>query len=228
MGQAFQAVLLDLDGTLLDSAPDIAEAANRMRADFGLGPLSLERLSNFVGKGADRLVHRAMLDDPDGELEADRFAPAKAAFERHYRDTNGMLSTVFPSVAEAMHTLRAAGMRLGCVTNKPREFTTVLLERTGLLPLLDVTVCGDEVERRKPFPDPLLKACQFLGVAATQTWMVGDSANDAEAAHAAGCPCLLVETGYNEGEPVHALRESPGVNGIFPLLGDAAQWILRV
>lgn len=222
-----RAVLLDLDGTLLDSAPDIAEAVNRMRGDFGLAPLPMARVASFVGKGADRLVHRAIADDINGELPEPQFVPAKESFERHYRDTNGLASVVFPGVFEGILALRKAGYQLGCVTNKPREFTLVLLERATLLPHLDVVVCGDDVTRRKPFPDPLWLACKELGTQPEATIMIGDSANDAEAAHAAACPCLLVETGYNEGVSVQSLKGAPGVGGIFPLLSDAAAWILR-
>jgi phosphoglycolate phosphatase len=222
-----KAVLLDLDGTLLDSAPDIAEAVNRMRADFSLPALSHERITSFVGKGADRLVHRAMQDDMHGELDHDQFSPAKSAFETHYRQTNGTASMVFDGVVDGVRLLRDAGIPLACVTNKPREFTLVLLERTGLLPYLDVVVCGDDVERRKPHPDPLWLACRELDVLPAHTCMIGDSANDAEAAHAAGCPCLLVETGYNEGASVHDLKAAPGVGGIFPLLSDAARWVVQ-
>ena len=222
-----RAALIDLDGTLLETAPDLAAAANRMRADFGLPPLAVGRVAQFVGKGTDRLVHRALADDLHAEAEPERFAQAKARFEGHYRETNGRATSVFPGVPEALERLRAAGLQLACVTNKPREFTAALLERTGLRDRLGATVAGDEVARRKPHPDLLLEACARLGVQPQQAVLIGDSANDAEAARAAGCACALVETGYNEGEPVGALRNFPGVLGIFPSLADAADWILQ-
>jgi phosphoglycolate phosphatase len=222
-----RAILIDLDGTLLETAPDLAAAANQVRAEFGLPELAVARIAQFVGKGTDRLVHRALTDDLHGEVGAERFTPAKASFERHYRAVNGQRSSVFEGVPQALERLRAAGLRLACVTNKPREFTHALLERTGLLAQLDAAVAGDEVARRKPHPDLLLEACRRLGVAPAEALMLGDSENDVQAAHAAGCPCVLVETGYNEGEPVHALRDHAGVGGIFPRLLDAADWILR-
>lgn len=222
-----RAILIDLDGTLLETASDLAAAANRMRAEFGLPPLAVERVAQFVGKGTDRLVHRALADDLHGEAQAERFRLAKSSFEHHYRQTNGQGTRAFPGVPEALDRLRAAGFALACVTNKPREFTTALLERTGLLARLGAAVAGDEVARRKPHPDLLLEACARLGVQARETVLIGDSSNDVEAARAAGCPCVLVETGYNEGEPIAALRDSPGVLGIFPALADAADWILR-
>jgi phosphoglycolate phosphatase len=224
---ALRAVLIDLDGTLLETAPDLAEAANEVRAEFGLAALPVARVAQFVGKGTDRLVHRALTDDLHGEVAEPDFLRAKASFEGHYRRLNGARATVFERVPDALARLRAAGLRLGCVTNKPREFTHALLQRTGLLAQLDLAVAGDEVARRKPFPDLVLEACARLGVRPAEAILVGDSANDVQAAHAAGCSCLLVETGYNEGEPVHALQGRPGVGGIFPRLVDAAEWILQ-
>jgi phosphoglycolate phosphatase len=225
--RALRAVLIDLDGTLLETAPDLALAANQTRAEFDLPALATDRIAQFVGKGTDRLVHRALTDDMHGDVEEVRFVRAKASFERYYRAVNGTHSTVFDQVPEALARLRAAGLRLACVTNKPREFTQVLLERTGLLARLDTAVAGDEVARRKPHPDLILAACARLGVSPGEAILIGDSANDAQAAHAAGCCSVLVQTGYNEGEPVDGLKGEAGVIGIFPRLVDAAEWILR-
>ena len=139
----------------------------------------------------------------------------------------GTQSRVFERVPLALAQLRDAGLTLGCVTNKPREFTLSLLEGAHLLPLLEVVVAGDDVARRKPHPDLILEACARLQAAPAETILIGDSANDAQAAHAAGCSCVLVETGYNEGESVHDLAGAPGVEAIFPSLFDAARWVLE-
>lgn len=223
---ALRATLVDLDGTLLDTAPDLAFAANRAREAFGLPELPVDRVALFVGKGTDRLVQRSLTDDLDGHMDAGDFPRAKAVFEEHYRVVNGTRSRVFDGVPRALALLRAAGLALACVTNKPREFTLPLLERSGLLPHLDAVVCGDEVPRRKPHPDLVVEACARLGVNPALALLIGDSANDAEAAHAAGARSVLVETGYNEGESVHDLAGTAGVKGIFPTLADAAAWIL--
>jgi phosphoglycolate phosphatase len=200
-----RATLVDLDGTLLDTAPDLAFAANRARAAFGLPELPTGRVALFVGKGTDRLVQRSLTDDLDGHMDAADFPRAKAVFEEHYRVVNGTRSQVFDGVPEALGLLRAA----------------------GLLHRLDTVVCGDEVARRKPHPDLILEACNRLRVDPGDAILIGDSTNDAQAAHAAGACSVLVETGYNEGESVHDLSGTPGVNGIFPTLFAAAQWILR-
>jgi phosphoglycolate phosphatase len=220
-----RAVLIDLDGTLLETAPDLALAANRVRNEAGLPDLPVARIAQFIGKGTDILVQRALTDDMEGRVDAAQFAGAKASFERHYKEVNGTRAEVFDQVPEALALLRAAGMQLACVTNKPRAFTIPLLERSGLLGLLDTVVAGDDVARRKPYPDLVIEACARLKVATAAAILLGDSGNDAQAAHAAGSVSALVETGYNEGEPVHELAHAPGVTAIFPRLIDAAHWL---
>ena len=222
-----RAVLIDLDGTLMDTVPDLAEAANRMRADFGLAPLPAERIAAFVGKGAEVLVHRALTDELDGHADDTRFARGRTSFYAHYHATNGERAIVFHHVPDALRLLRARGLKLGCVTNKPREFTVPLLERMRLAPMFDAVVAGDDVKEKKPHPALLLAACEQLGVAPTDAMMIGDSINDALAARAAGCPVVLVETGYNEGEHVGTLAGQAGVLAIVPTLLDAAQIIDR-
>jgi len=222
-----RAVLIDLDGTLMDTAPDLALAANRMRAEFALPPLTTARIASFVGKGADVLVHRALTDRLDGTVDAATFARGRAAFFAHYRAVNGTAAVVFPGAADALVRLRAAGLVLACVTNKPREFTLSLLARTGLAAHWSVVVAGDDVREKKPHPDLLLAALRELNTAASQAVMIGDSSNDALASAAAGLRAILVATGYNEGEPVASLAGRAGVDVIVPTLAHAAEVILQ-
>ena len=224
------AVLIDLDGTLMDTVPDLAHAANAMRQELGLAVLPVERIAAFVGKGADSLVHRALTDDLNGQADASRFAQGRAAFFCHYHQINGRHATVFDGVPQALAQLRAHGLRLACVTNKPREFTLPLLKRVGLAAAFEVVVAGDDVPEKKPHPAQLLEACRQLNVRPAQCVMLGDSVNDALAAQRAGCPCVLVETGYNEGQPISALRDQPGVWGVYanlPLAVAALELVLR-
>ncbi len=220
-------VLIDLDGTLMDTAPDLAAAANRMRADFGLPPLPVGRIAAFVGKGAEVLVHRALTDDINGRAGAEDFARGRQSFYAHYTAENGLQAVVFERVPQALEALRARGLKLACVTNKPKEFTAPLLAKMGLAPHFDAVVAGDEVAEKKPHPALLLEACRRLRLQPTEVTLIGDSVNDAQAARAAGCGCVLVETGYNEGEGVAALSGAPGLDGIFPALAEAVQWILQ-
>jgi phosphoglycolate phosphatase len=220
------AVLIDLDGTLLDTAPDLAEAANRMRGDFGMAPLPQNRIAQFVGKGAEVLVHRTLTDDLHGRLDAATYAKGHASFFRHYHAVNGTMAVVYDGVLQALALLREHGLRLACVTNKPREFTLPLLERMGLTAQLDAIVGGDEVPHRKPHPALLYEACARLGVPVARAWMIGDSENDLLAAHAAGCSAILVEGGYNEGVPLSALARHPGLDVIVDSLLKAAERVL--
>ena len=221
------AVLIDLDGTLMDTAPDLAAAVNRMRRDFGMPDLPVSRIAEFVGKGAGILIHRALTDDLDGRAEPSLFGQAQAIFYRHYHEVNGLETVVFDQVPEALRMLLGAGLRLACVTNKPREFTLPLLERLRLADCFAAVVAGDDVQEAKPHPALLLAACDRLGVDTKSALMIGDSINDVLAARAAGMPTVLVETGYNEGGPVAALRREPGVETVVPTLFEAARYLLE-
>ena len=227
MSQRLDAVLIDLDGTLMDTAPDLAAAANAMRADFGLAPLPVERIAAFVGKGADVLVHRALTDDLAGRAAEEDFVQGKRSFYAHYHRVNGAKAVVFERVPQALKRLKDAGLVLACVTNKPREFTLPLLERVQLARWFSAVVAGDDVPEKKPHPALLLAACDRLGVSPSHALMIGDSVNDALASRAAGCPVVLVETGYNEGDSVASLAGQPGVSAIVPGLVDAADHIVR-
>ncbi|MDX3905757.1 MAG: phosphoglycolate phosphatase [Pigmentiphaga sp.] len=217
----FRAVLIDLDGTLVDSVPDLARAANAMRVEFGLDPLREDVIASFVGKGIENLVHRALSDSMDGRVEQERFPAALQAFRDAYHVVNGEKARIFDGVLEGLQAMKALGLRLAVVTNKPAEFTMPLLERIGLRAFFDAVVSGDSVARKKPDPMPMLHACSLLGVEPAEAVVVGDSMNDASAAKAAGCRVLLVPYGYNEGRDVHAVE----CDGIVCSLVDAARWI---
>jgi phosphoglycolate phosphatase len=218
---AARAVLIDLDGTLLDTVPDLAAAVNAMRREFQLPELPEERVAAFVGKGADVLVQRALTGELDGEAGEQAFARGREAFYRHYRHFNGRAARVYPGVVDALADLRAKALPLACVTNKPREFTLALLERVGLLPSFGAIVAGDDTTCKKPDAEPMLLACRQLAVNPRESVAIGDSANDVAAARAAGCRVIVVETGYNEGMPASELD----ADVIVPTLLDAARLI---
>ncbi len=223
------AVLLDLDGTLVDSIPDLAAAANAMRVELGMPPLGLEVLATFVGKGMDNLVRRTLagaLDIhglPDGDPAQDLFARGRASFRHHYALLNGDMAAVYDGVIDGLRAMQDQGLKLAVVTNKPTEFTGPLLTRVGLAGFFPVVVCGDTCARRKPDPDQVLHACERLGVAPAQAVTIGDSLNDAQAGRSAGTRVLAVPYGYNEGQDVYTLD----VDGIVPQLTDAARVIAR-
>lgn len=212
-----RAILLDLDGTLLDTAPDLAAAINAMLVELDRPTVDVATVAGWVGKGADVLVHRALTGSFEQRAEVALFERAKASFYRHYRLLNGRAAVLFDGVLAALDQWRAKGLALACVTNKPREFTHPLLAHFKLTDRLDAVVSGDDTVEKKPHAAPLLAACQRLGVLPADAVMVGDSENDLLSARAAGCRVVLVEWGYNEGRPVSALP----ADAIVAALADA-------
>lgn len=200
------AVMIDLDGTLLDTIPDLAAATNLMLEALGEAALPLDTVRNFVGKGIPRLVERALARDIDGKAGPEAMARALPVFERFYTEVNGRHTTMYPGVREGLELMRKAGFRLACVTNKAGAFTGPLLERMGLAHFFELTVSGDTLPRKKPDPMQLLHVCQAFGIAPTRMLMIGDSGNDVQAARAAGCPVFCVPYGYNEGHDVQSLE----------------------
>lgn len=216
-----RAVLIDLDGTLVDSLPDIACAANSMRAEFSLPALAAKQIASYVGKGVDVLVHRALTETMNDRASLVDFERGRQVFNRCYSEVNGNESTVYPGVRQALEDLRSKAIRLACVTNKPRLFTSQLLDRTNLKAAFAAVVSGDDTQEKKPHAAPMLRACQLLGVAASDAAVIGDSENDALAARAAGCRVIIVETGYNEGKSFADLD----ADAIVPTLLHAARLI---
>ncbi|MDE2117738.1 MAG: phosphoglycolate phosphatase [Betaproteobacteria bacterium] len=198
------AILLDLDGTLLHSAPELAEAANRMLRDMGRPAVSQELLMSYIGNGISWLVKRALTGDMHAEPEAVLYQQALPVFEKHY---TGLLlhSKPFDGVIAGLEAMKAAGFRLGCITNKAARFTEPLVKNSGLAPYFEIVLSGDSLPEKKPHPMPLLHAAKFFGVPPAQVLMIGDSLNDTVAARAAGCPIFCVPYGYNHGKPVDDL-----------------------
>jgi len=194
---SIRAVLIDLDGTLLDTVHDLADAANGMRARLDLEPLDTALLRSFIGNGIGELVKRALAGRHDAPAPAlDRFETALAIYEEEYAAVLTRSPALFPGVREGLDAMRSAGLHLACVTNKAARFTLPLLQHTGLAGDFELVLSGDSLPRKKPDPMPLLHACEVFGTLPAQTALIGDSENDAEAAHAAGCPLFLVPYGY--------------------------------
>ncbi|MEC5397718.1 phosphoglycolate phosphatase [Uliginosibacterium sp. H1] len=215
---ACRAVLFDLDGTLVDAVPDLADATRAMLVELGEAPRSDEEVGRFIGKGLGVLVERA-LTLGRAPADAARIDHALAVFKRHYAHSNGRRAVAYPHARDTLQTLHARGFRLGCVTNKAAEFTEPLLRQLGLAEFLDSIVSGDTLPQKKPQPEPLWHACAQLGVAPDDAVMVGDSVNDAQAAHAAGIRLVLVTYGYSEGQPVDSIPCDKLVSGLAELPG---------
>lgn len=201
---ALQAAVVDLDGTLVDTVGDFVAALGALLDELGL-PAVADRafVRRTVGRGSAHLVRNALAHagaDPGGMNLED----ALARYRRHYRAVNGRHAEVFPGVGEGLERLRARGLALACLTNKPREFALALLNAKGLARHFAHVFGGDSFERAKPDPLPLVATCAALGRAPAQTLMIGDSDNDVQAARGAGCPVVLVSYGYNHDRPAAA------------------------
>lgn len=218
---AIKAAIIDLDGTMLHTVPDFELALNGMRAELALAPISAAIIEPMVGKGSEKLIRDVLALDYDGARIDAVFADAMAAYQRHYLAINGQRSTLYPQVLEGLAALKALGLRLACVTNKPVAFARPLLEQKGLAPFFEILYGGDSLPRKKPDPLPLLQVCRDFDLAPATVVAIGDSSNDAEAARAAGCFVLTVPYGYNHGNPVQSINS----DGIVDSLLDAAELI---
>lgn len=227
MSLAYTALSFDLDGTLVETAGEIADAVNLALADCGVPQQPLPVISRHIGMGAHALMHRLreeLLERQPAFAPRLEASALLSALDRHYGATAGTSGTPYPGVHEALTELREAGVRLACLTNKPQRFAEGLLQAKGLDGYFEHVFGGDAFERKKPDPLPLLRTCAALGTLPAHTLMVGDSSNDAQAARAAGCPVALVTYGYNHGQPVHSVDADSYVHSLHELV---AQWVCR-
>lgn len=209
-----EAVIFDLDGTMVHTLGDFQVALHRTMADLGFPPVSDRLIEQTIGKGSEHLI-RTLLTHQISQVEVKGVGNAcpaltvEALFDRawklyqgHYLQINGQFADVYPGVLQALDTFAAQGMPMACLTNKPMSFARALLKDKSLDHFFGPIFGGDSFERKKPDPLPILKTCEALGTPAARTLMVGDSSNDAQAANAAGCPVVLVTYGYNHGLPI--------------------------
>ncbi len=200
-----EAVFFDLDGTLVDSVPDIAAAVDRLMAELGLPARGEAAVRAWVGNGSENLIRRAISGTIDGEVDAPLMAKARPLYRAAYAEHVCVHSTLYPGVLEGLEALAGRGLRMACVTNKPADLAAPLLERLGLAHHFATVVGGECTPAVKPKPDALLLAAARLGVDLARALMVGDSINDVGAARNAGCPVVCVPYGYNHG---HDIRDA--------------------
>jgi phosphoglycolate phosphatase len=225
----FDAAIIDLDGTMVDTLGDFAQALNLMLADLLPGDAAASRLDAavielMVGKGSEHLVKSALkhLQAQMGSAQKAInliavYKQAYAGYQKHYAGINGRYSAVYPGVLDGLHAMQQAGLPLACLTNKPVGFARELLKLKGLDGFFSQVFGGDSFAVKKPDPLPLLKTCESLGTVPARTLMIGDSSNDAQAARAAGCPVVLVTYGYNHGEPVRGVDADGFVDSLAEL-----------
>jgi phosphoglycolate phosphatase len=221
--KGIRAAIIDLDGTMVDTAPDFQVAINRMREELHLAPLALETITDFVGKGSENLMRRVLGVDFEASEVERRFELALQRYQHHYLQINGDHSELYAGVHEGLLAMKKGGVRLACVTNKPIAFARPLLEKKGLIDSFEVIYGGDSLAHKKPHPLPMLTVCNDFDLQPDQVVAIGDSSNDSEAARAAGCRVLTVPYGYNHGQPVQTID----TDGIVESLLDAANLIVH-
>jgi phosphoglycolate phosphatase len=210
----FDAAIVDLDGTMVDTLGDFVVALNLMLGDLSLAAVDAAAVETMVGKGSEHLIQSVLRHVGAADALYER---AWARYQHHYLAINGQHSAVYEGVAKGLAALRERGLRLACLTNKPTAFALPLLAAKGLDGYFEQVFGGDAFERKKPDPLPLRKTCEALGTLPARTLMVGDSSNDAKAARAAGCPVVLVSYGYNHGEPVRGVDADGFVDSLLEL-----------
>lgn len=192
-------ILIDVDGTLVDSVPDLTYCVDEMMKLLDMPPHGEARVRNWVGNGVERLVRRALIGQLDGEPDDALFERAYPIFLDLYADNTSKRSILYPGVVEGLAWMKAQGYKLGCVTNKAAQFTLPLLKDLGVYEYFSIVVSGDTLAKKKPDPMPLLHAAGFFGVEPAQALMIGDSVSDVKAARAAGFQIACVTYGYNHG-----------------------------
>jgi phosphoglycolate phosphatase len=198
-------VMIDLDGTLIDTVPDLAAAANRMLADLGRAVWDEAYYRAWIGNGVPRFVKRALTGEMLAAPEDKLYEQALTLFRMHYAAAVSELSRPYPGVVEALERLKAQGFSLACITNKAEAFTLPLLRNLDLYKYFQLVLSGDSLPKQKPDPLPLRHACEHFGIGSSHGVLVGDSSNDVQAARAAGMPVICVTYGYNHG---HDIRQS--------------------
>lgn len=199
-------ILLDLDGTLIDSAPDLSVALDKTLIHFGLSPVGLEKTRQWVGNGAEVLVKRALAGCLSGALydfiDDGLLKRALSYFMLSYSECCAQQTTLYSGVVESLDYWKKHGVSLACVTNKPIDFAVKLLEVLSIDDFFDLVVGGDSVVEKKPSPAPLLHCIDVIGRPLASALMIGDSKTDILAARAAHIPVVCVSYGYNHGRDI--------------------------
>jgi len=218
-------ILIDVDGTLVDSVPDLAFCVDSMMAQLGREPRGEARVRDWVGNGVERLVRRALVGQLKGEPDEADFERAYPVFMDLYAGNTSKRSFLYPGVREGIDMLKASGYKLGCVTNKAAQFTEPLLKDLGVYEDFSIVISGDTLTKKKPDPAPLLHAAEFFGCEPANALMIGDSVSDVAAARAAGFQIVCMSYGYNHGVNIREAAPDAVIDSldeIYPLLEKAA------
>lgn len=210
-------ILIDVDGTLVDSVPDLHFCVNEMLSQLGMAPRSEALVRQWVGNGVERLVRRALVGNLHGEPDEALFQKAFPVYLKLYEDNVSARSHLYPGVREGLAWIKQQGFKLGCVTNKVAQFTLPLLRDLGIHDEFAIIVSGDTLPEKKPHPAPLLHAAKFFGVTPAQSLMLGDSVSDVKAARAAGFSIVCMSYGYNHGEDIRTANPDAVIDSMAEL-----------
>ena len=200
-------IMIDVDGTLVDSVPDLAFCVDQMMIELGLQLCGEERVRNWVGNGIPKLIERALIDKLDKESISKVYEVAYPIFLKLYSDNSAIRSRLYDGVKEGLDYLKSKGYLLGCVTNKAEQFTNPLLKKMGIYNDFRLIISGDTLDKKKPDPLPLLHGANFFNMQPNECLMLGDSVSDVRAARAAGFDIICMSYGYNHGNNIE--DESP-------------------
>lgn len=210
-------VLLDLDGTLVDSIPDLANAINKTLVEFSMEVRDINSIRSWVGNGVEKLLHRALTNNIDGEAQSELFHKAYDFFMDTYSKNMCAESICYPGVREGIDFLKEKNIKLGCVTNKSGQFVGPILEHLGLMDDMSIIIAGDTLPKKKPDPLPLLHAASVFEAEPKQSLMIGDSVSDVKAARAADFQIVCVSYGYNHGEDIRKTNPDAVVDSLAEL-----------
>lgn len=212
-------ILIDLDGTLVDSVPDLAYCVDTMMEKIGRPPYGDAKVHDWVGNGVERLTRRALIGQLEGEPTDEEFEKAYPIFLGLYDKHNGENSHLYPGVREGLDYLKTTGIRMGCVTNKAEQFTVPLLKALEVYDYFEIVISGDSLPKKKPDPMPLLHAAEHFGVKSSESLMLGDSVSDVKAARAAGFDIVCMSYGYNHGNDIRDANPDHVIDSFVELEG---------
>ena len=195
-------IMIDVDGTLVDSVPDLVFCVDQMMIELDLQLCGEERVRNWVGNGIPKLIERALIDKLDKESISKVYEVAYPIFLKLYSDNSAIRSRLYDGVKEGLDYLKSKGYLLGCVTNKAEQFTNPLLKNMGIYNDFRLIISGDTLDKKKPDPLPLLHGANFFNMQPNECLMLGDSVSDVRAARAAGFDIICMSYGYNHGNNI--------------------------
>jgi len=212
-------ILIDVDGTLVDSVPDLAYCVDEMMKQLDMPVHGETKVREWVGNGVERLTRRALIGELEGEPDDALFEKAYPIFMALYAENTSKRSMLYPGVEQGLAYLETTGIKLGCVTNKAAQFTEPLLQDLGIFDKFRIVISGDTLPKKKPDPMPLLYGAEFFNVKPENAMMLGDSVSDVKASRAAGFQIVCMSYGYNHGIDIRESNPDAVIDSMAELQG---------